>query len=642
MGWCVPILAPVCGICGIYEIGGGAPDEQVLTAMNATLLHRGPDSAGLVIDGPVGLAMRRLSIIDLEHGDQPISNEDGTVSVIQNGEIYNYLDLRAELEAAGHRFRTHSDTEVLVHLYEQHGPDFASRLRGMFALALWDRPRRRLVLARDRFGIKPLYYRLVDGALSFASELKALLRQPTFSREIDRDALEAYLALGWIPTPLTIFSEVRKLPAGHLLVADADQVEVIRYARPKPAPREALRGDDFRSLADQLHERLRDSVRAHMVADVPVGVLLSGGVDSSIICALAAQESGERLKTFSIGFEDRTFNELDNARLVARRYETDHHELVVHPHAIELLPKIIHAFDEPFADSSALPTYLVSELAADNVKVALAGEGGDELFAGYFTYAADRLAPTLGRLAAPLRPLIDRLPSSSRASRLDDKAKRFARGARLAPLERHCSWGEVFGADMRQALLGGGDAAWDPLELYRRRFAETEGVETLTRLQDVDLGINLVDDQLVKTDRASMAHSLETRVPLLDTVVSDLALSVPSRHHLRGLAKKRLLRAAGRPLLPKEILDGRKKGFSPPAARWLRGELEPFAREVLSPANLRGQGFFEPKVVDDLFETHLSRRADRSRQLWSLLVFTLWHEGLGQPAQRSSGQSFAP
>ncbi|MDQ3728857.1 MAG: asparagine synthase (glutamine-hydrolyzing), partial [Actinomycetota bacterium] len=602
------------------------------------LVHRGPDSAGVMTEGSVGLAMRRLSIIDLEGGDQPIGNEDGTVTVVHNGEIYNYRELRRELERRGHRFRTRSDTEVLVHLYEEHGTGFAERLRGMFGLAIWDAPRRRLVLARDRFGIKPLFYRHVGETLSFASELKALLRQPGFSRDIDSDAVEAYLALNWIPAPLTIFREARKLPAGNVLVAENGALRLERYARPAPAARVQLRSESFKALADELRDRLRDSIRAHMVADVPVGVLLSGGVDSTIICALAAEEAGTALKTFSIGFTDKTFDELDRAQLVARRYGTDHHDLVVEPDAVDLLPKVVDAFDEPFADSSALPTYLVSQLAAGEVKVALAGEGGDELFGGYFTYAADRIAPLVGPIAAPLKPLIDRLPSSSKASRLDDKAKRFAEGARMRPLERHVSWGEVFSEEMRRDLLEPArERGRDPLELYRARYGETEGADRLSRLLDVDLGINLVDDQLTKTDRSSMAHSLEIRVPLLDTAVSDLALSVGSHHHVRGLAKKRLLRAAGAPLIPDEVLNARKQGFSIPAARWLREELQPFAREVLSPASLRSQGIFRPAAVEALFDTHVSRRADRSRQLWSLLVFTLWHGRMAGAGTASAG-----
>ena len=617
----------MCGICGIVDLRGERVNEDALRAMNATLFHRGPDSEGVLVDGPVGLAMRRLSIIDLGGGDQPIGNETGSIQVVQNGEIYNYRELRAELERAGHRFATHSDTEVLVHLYEEHGLDFADRLRGMFAVAVWDTERRRVVVARDRVGIKPLYWRHAGGQVSFASELKALREQPGFSRELDPDALEAYLALNWVPAPLTIYREARKLPPGHLLVVDEGaEPRVQRYARPAPVPREALRRESFEELAEELRGRLRDSVRAHLVADVPVGVLLSGGVDSSAIAALAADQVSGPLQTFSIGFEEAGFNELDRARLTAKRYATDHHELVVRPDAVDLLPRVVAAYDEPFADSSSLPTYLVNELASRHVKVALAGEGGDELFGGYNTYTADRIAGRLGPVAARLRPLIDLLPSSSGAARLDDKAKRFAAAGALPPLERHCGWTEVLAPEVRRELLDGRGGSLDPIDLYRARFAETAGAELLTRLQDVDLGINLADDQLVKTDRASMAHSLEARVPFLDPVVSELALSTPAVHKVRGLQKKRLLRAAVAPVIPAEILTAPKQGFSIPAAAWLRNELSGMARELLSPARLRAQGWFQPEPVARLLDEHLAARADRSRQLWSLLVFTLWNE----------------
>ncbi len=586
--------------------------------MSGTLVHRGPDSFGEFSDGDVALAARRLSIIDLETGDQPIANEDGTVHVVQNGEIYNYRELRRELERAGHRFRTHGDTEVLLHLYEEHGDRFAERLRGMFAVAIWDARRRRLVLARDRFGIKPLYYRAADRELSFASELRALPRG-----EIDLDALEAFLAFNAIPAPLTIFREVRKLPAGHLLVWTDGEIELERFAR--PAPSAEIRTDDEAELVEELRSRLRDSVRAHLVSDVPVGVLLSGGVDSAFLAALAAQETAEQLHTFSIGFEERSFDELAGARSVAERYGTKHHELVLRPDAALLLPALADAFDEPFADSSALPTYLVSQLAAKDVKVALSGEGGDELFGGYYTYAADLLAARVGGLARLAAPLVERLPTSTAKASFDYRAKRFVRAAHLPPLERHHGWKEIFSPELR-AELTGRTTAFDPVDLLRARYRETEGRDELSRLQDVDLGVYLVDDLLVKTDRASMAHSLEARVPYLDTVVTNLALALPTRHKIRGLSKKVLLRKAAAPLLPREIVHGKKRGFSIPAAAWLRGELEPFARETLAADVLRRQGFFDPGVVTRLLDDHVAGREDRSRQLWGLLAFTLWHE----------------
>jgi asparagine synthase (glutamine-hydrolysing) len=582
----------MCGIAGIAS-SRGAPDRDRLVAMSATLVHRGPDSDGLVVDGPVGLAARRLSIIDLETGDQPVANEDGSVTVVQNGEIYNYRELRGRLERAGHRFATQGDTEVLAHLYEEHGDGFAGLLRGMFAVAIWDARRRRLVLARDRFGIKPLVYRTSEEGLEFASDLRALPRG-----EIDLDALEAFLAFNTIPAPLTIYRDVRKLPPGHLLVWEeggAHRLE--RFARPGPAPAEEVRSEDVAELAEELRSRLRDSVRAHLVSDVPVGVLLSGGVDSATLAALAAQESAEPLRTFSIGFAERSLDELGGARLVAERYGTRHREVVLRPDAAVLLPALAEAFDEPFADSSALPTYLVSQLAAEDVKVALSGEGGDELFD------------------------------------IDYRAQRFVRAAHQPPLERRHGLKEILAPEAR-AELTGRRSQYDPVDPLRARFAETEGAELLARLQDVDLGLYLADDLLVKTDRASMAHSLEARVPFLDTVVTNLALALPPRYKVRGPARKVLLRRAVEPLLPRSVVHRRKRGFSIPAAAWLRGELEPFARETLSPAALRRQGFFRPETVTRLLDEHVARREDRSRQLWGLLAFTLWYERHVEGARR--------
>jgi asparagine synthase (glutamine-hydrolysing) len=617
----------MCGICGVATAGRGAvADVETVKRMNSRLLHRGPDSDGLFHDGGVALAMRRLSIIDLEHGDQPISGEDGSVTVVQNGEIYNYRELRAELERRGHRFSTNSDTEVLVHLYEEHGDGFVERLRGMFAIALWDGRGRRLLLARDRFGVKPLYYRLADGTLSFASELKALLEQPGFSREIDPRAVAAYLAFNSIPAPLTIFAEARKLPAGTLAVWRGGELTQTRYARPSPVAADRARRRPAGALADELRETLRDSIRAHLVADVPVGVLLSGGVDSAGITALAAGQQAAPVKTFSVGFEESSFDELDRARLVAKRYGTDHREIVLQPDAVELFPKLVEAFDEPFGDSSALPTYLVSELAAGEVKVALSGEGGDELFGGYYTYVADLLAPRIGRLAALAAPLAELLPSSDAKVSFDYKAKRFARAARLPPLERHHAWKEIFSRELQASLLGGRDPGWDPVDVYRERYAETAGAEPLARLQDVDFGIYLVDDLLVKTDRSSMAHSLELRVPFLDTEVASMAFGLATPLKVRGLAKKRLLRRALAPLLPKEVLRGPKQGFSIPVAAWLRGPLQGFAREVLSAQTLARQGWLDPATVTSLLDRHCAGREDLSRQLWGLIAFTLWFD----------------
>src|SRR6266404_3333168 len=611
----------MCGICGIAS-PSGPPDPERLATMSRTLIHRGPDSGGEYHDGPVALAARRLSIIDLAGGDQPITSEDGSCTVVQNGEIYNFPDLRRELERQGHTFRTRCDTEIHLHLYEEHGPDFARRLRGMFAVALWDGRRRRLVLARDRYGIKPLYYRDAGDTLEFASELRALPRG-----EVDLDALEAFLAFNSIPAPYSIFRDTRKLPAGHVLVWEESggTFGIEPYARPGPVPVGELRGDDEAELVEELRARLRDSVRAHLLADVPVGVLLSGGVDSAVLAALAAQETSDAVHTFTIGFQERSFDERADARLVAERYGTNHHELLVQPDPLVLVPALADVFDEPFADSSALPTYLVSQLAAEHVKVALSGEGGDELFGGYYTYAADLLADRFGAVARFASPLVERLPSSNGRVSFDYRAKRFVRAAHLPPLERHHTYKEIFSADLRAELTGRTNG-FDPVDIYRERYRETEGADWLARLQDVDFAIYLVDDLLVKTDRSSMAHSLEARVPYLDPIVSNFAFALPRRQRVRGRSKKVLLRKAAEPLLPHEVVHGRKRGFSIPAAAWLRGELAPFARATLSPETVLRQGFFRPGPVTRLLDEHAAGAQDWSRQLWGVLTFTLWYE----------------
>ncbi|MEJ7783580.1 MAG: asparagine synthase (glutamine-hydrolyzing) [Solirubrobacteraceae bacterium] len=615
----------MCGIAGLLALDGSEVDPAPVGGMLDALRHRGPDDAGTWSEGPVVLGNRRLSIIDIAGGHQPIASEDGSIVVIQNGELYNHVALREELQAAGHRFASRSDTEVLVHGYEEWGAErLLERLRGMFAIAIWDGRHRRLLLARDRFGIKPLYWTAQGGRLAFASELKAL-RRAGLREEIDLDALEAYLAFNAIPAPLTIFRDIAKLAPGHLLTAQAGgEPELREWCRPLPVPADAVRRDSEADLARELRDRLRDSVRAHLVADVPVGVFLSGGVDSGALTALAAEETAGRISTFSIGFEEESFDELGLARQVAERYGTDHHELVLKvggDRVVTLLPEIVAAFDEPFADSSALPTYLVSQLAAEHVKVALSGEGGDELFGGYHTYVAGMLAPRLAPLARIARPLVERLPSSSRRVSLDYKARRFVRAAHLPPLERHHGFKEILAPELRAELLDRMRTRTpaDPLEPWREHWSRTAGAEELARLQELDLNLYLPSDLLVKTDRASMAHSLEARVPFLDAHVAELALSLPTAMKVRGRKKKLLLRRAVEPLLPRAVVHGAKRGFSIPAAAWLRGELEPFAREVLHGAEL-----VDRDVALGLLDAHVARRDDHSRPLWGLLSLELW------------------
>jgi asparagine synthase (glutamine-hydrolysing) len=449
------------------SLRGEPVDRAVLDRMNETLMHRGPDSGGVHVSPGAGLGARRLSIIDLAGGDQPIANEDETVWVVQNGEIYNFPELREEVEAAGHRLRTRCDTEIHLHLYELYGPGYVERLRGMFAVAIWDTRERLLVLARDRFGIKPLYYRVAGGTLAFGSELKALLVLPDFSRELDPDAVEAYFDGGYVPAPLTIFRGARKLPQGHLLtlrVGDAEP-SVDRYARPSPTS--GIAGSDD-ELAEELRVLLRDSVRAHLLSDVPVGVLLSGGVDSSALTALAAEQTSEPLHTFSIGFAEESYDELAKARVVAERFGTEHHELRLSPNIVELFPAVAESFDEPFADDAAIPTYLVSKLAAQTVKVSLAGEGGDELFGGYDVYAAHSVAG----LARPFTQLLRRVPSP--------RVRRFAGAATLPAFERHLAWKRMFTPEVRHGLLRSHGV--DPTAHYRARWDETNGADSLARV----------------------------------------------------------------------------------------------------------------------------------------------------------------
>ena len=626
----------MCGIAGSLQLRPERPAvREDVERMCAVLRHRGPDDAGVLLDGALGMGMRRLSIIDLATGGQPLANEDGSVWTVFNGEIYNYPELRAGLEARHHRLATTSDTEVIVHLYEDLGLDFVQRLEGMFGLAVWDRSRRRLVLARDRLGIKPLYWTVDADRLLFGSELKALLAAG-ITREVDLQAVHDYLSLSYVPGPRTIYRGVHKLPPGHLLVCEGGRPTVRRYwtipypAEPPP-PRPAT------AWAESLRALLRDTVRRHLLSDVPLGVFLSGGLDSGALVALMHEVSGERVRTFSIGFDEASYDELEGARAVARRFDTEHHELVVRPDAVTLVPELVRAFDEPFADSSAVPVYCVSRLARRHVKVVLSGEGGDEVFAGYETYAAwrwaevyRRLPAVLGRTVVP--SLVRRLPVSHRRISFDYKAKRFVEGALRSPVEAHLGWKEVFSEDAKAVLYGrAADGCASALRLYRAAFEACPSPEVLTRLQHVDLGVYLPDDILVKADRMSMANSLEARVPFLDHRVVEFAAALPAGLKLRGLTKKYILRRAMADALPARTVHGRKRGFNVPISVWLAGPLREVVHDVLADKRVREAGFFDAAAVRRLLSDHEARRADRSRSLWALLMFTLWCEEYGRP-----------
>jgi asparagine synthase (glutamine-hydrolysing) len=618
-------------------VGPGAVDRGVLTQMTRVLHHRGPDDEGFHVasydDGTsVGLGFRRLSIIDLDTGNQPIGNEDGSLQLVFNGEIYNFRELRSELEARGHRFATSADTEVVVHLYEELGSECVQRLNGMFAFALWDEPERRLLLARDRFGKKPLYYTELDGGLVFGSELKALLEHPRCPRDLDLESLSAYLAAEYVPTPRAIFDGVRKLPAGHRLVWEYGRAQLERYW-----DLTFDRDGDGRSDADYVDEfrsRLRDAVRRRLVSDVPLGAFLSGGIDSSSVVDLMCEAlPAGAVKTFSIGFGERSFDESEHARRVARHFGTDHHEDVFTASAMaELLPTVADVVDEPFADASILPTYLLSRFTREHVTVALGGDGADELLAGYPTFPADRLArlypvPRLlhDRLVVPLA---DRLPVSTANFSFDFKVKRFLRGAAAPASERHPVWlGSFTPAEQREVLLR---PAGDPLEAHRRPFGEAPTGDHLERLVYLYAKTYLQDDILVKVDRASMACSLEVRAPFLDVELAEFLGRVPARLKLHRFDTKHLLKRAMADALPAGIAARAKKGFGVPVAEWIKGELREAVQDELSPERLRQQGLFEPGAVQRLLAEHLSGHRDHRKPLWTLFVFQLWHRRWAQ------------
>jgi asparagine synthase (glutamine-hydrolysing) len=624
-------------------VGLGPVDRGVLAQMTRVLHHRGPDDDGFHVatydDGTgVGLGFRRLSIIDLDTGNQPIANEDGSLQLVFNGEIYNFRELRAELESRGHRFATNADTEVVVHLYEELGPECVQRLNGMFAFALWDEPERRLLLARDRFGKKPLYYAELDGVLVFGSELKALLEHPLCPRDLDLESLSAYLAAEYVPTPRAIFEGVRKLPAGHRLAWQHGRAHVERYWDLAFERNDGARSDA--DYVDEFRARLREAVRRRLVSDVPLGAFLSGGVDSSSVVALMCEAlPAGAVKTFSIGFGERSFDEADHARRVAQHFGTDHHEDVFTASAMAaLLPTVTDVMDEPFADASILPTYLLSRFTREHVTVALGGDGADELLAGYPTFPAEsvaRLYPVPRILHDRLViPLADRLPVSTANFSFDFKLKRFLRGAAAPASIRHPVWlGSFTPAEQRDLLTS---PAGDPFEPHRRPFGEAPTGDRLERLIYLYAKTYLQDDILVKVDRASMACSLEVRAPFLDVELAEFLGRVPARLKLRRFDTKHLLKRAMADVLPPGIAGRAKKGFGVPVADWIKGELREAVQDELSPDRLRRQGLFEPAAVARLLDEHLSGRRDNRKPLWTLFVFQLWHrrwaERRAQPA----------
>jgi asparagine synthase (glutamine-hydrolysing) len=637
----------MCGIAGVLYADRARPlDGRILKAMGDSIAHRGPDAEGFWTEPGIGLVHRRLSIIDLSGGDQPIGNEDDTVQVMYNGEIYNYQELRAGLEARGHRFRTQSDTEVIVHLYEEQGEQLVERLRGMFAFALWDRPRRRLVLARDRLGIKPLYlYRDAEKVL-FGSELKALLAHPGVPRELDAAAVEEYIAFGMVLGARSIFRRIEKLPPAHVVTLEAGAFArpARRYWQLRIAPNES------RSLADwqeAIEAKVQEAVKAHLIADVPVGAFLSGGLDSSAVVACAAGQQGAPLQTFSIGFREEAFSELRYARQVAERYHTQHTEEIVTPDAVGLLDDLTHYYDEPFADSSAIPTFLVSRLARRSVKVVLSGDGGDEGFGGYARYAHDlkeaalrRYLPAWFRRAA-LAPLARIWPKADWLPR-PLRAKTLLTNLALDPDAAYANTLSLCRPPLRRRLLGGDLLAelngHDPEAGIRTSYAQAPVHDPLGGMIAADVATILPDDFLVKVDRASMAHGLELRPPLLDHELLELAGRVPSRWKVHQGETKWILKQIFQKYLPPSVIWRPKHGFEIPIDAWLRGPLRPvFEGAVLEP-QARVSNLINQNLARKLYQAHQAGIGRHGNVLWSLLVFARWSERYlgGMPARATT------
>lgn len=620
----------MCGITGVYHYGSQEPVQPaILERMLAAIFHRGPDEGGVFFDGNLGMGMRRLSIIDLSGGQQPIYNEDRTVAIVFNGEIYNYKELTALLRARGHVLQTASDTEVIVHLYEDYGAACVDWLRGMFGFAIWDSRERRLLIARDHLGVKPLYYSDFDGRLVFGSEIKAILQYPDIPIASNLEGLSHFLSLRYVPAPQTSFEGIHALPPGHLLTCDENGITVRCYwdiTYPEQEPKR-LREEVY---AEQLEALLRESVQLQLMSDVPFGAFLSGGIDSSTIVALMSDYCTQPVKTFSVGYigDGEADSELPYARIVSRQYGTDHHEvLITAQDMIDLSPKIVWHLDQPIGDQATVANYMVADLASRHVKMVLTGEGGDELFAGYARYVGERFAP-----------LMQGIPSFAReavlaASRLVPGMRRAKVGlfalSQTDELERMTNWFPLFNRDQKALLLSKAFtqvADVHPTEtIFARQLARTNAHDSLSRMLYVDTKLWLPDDLLARGDKTSMAASIEGRVPLLDHKLVEFAATVPSNLKIKGLTRKYLLKKVASKFLPAEIIDRKKQGFPLPIAHWFRKEARGFIRDLLSPEAIRRRGLFDGAYVERLMSEHESAFADHSFLLWGLLNVELWH-----------------
>ncbi len=624
----------MCGIVGVLDLRGESVDPAWIGTMNDAIVHRGPDDSGIYAKGPIAIGMRRLSIIDVAGGHQPVYNEDKTVWVVFNGEIYNHLELRKDLEQAGHRFYTKSDSETLVHLYEQYGVDGVSRLRGMFAYALWDEKAERLLLARDRIGIKPLYYSMANGRLMFASELKSFYQLPWFKPDLNPLAIDRFLAYMYIPGPETVYQDVVELPPAHVLIHEYGRTTTQRYWTLQYHSNRSISFDEW---ADRVLTQFRDSVRSHLISDVPLGAFLSGGIDSSAIVAAMAEVSSKPVVTFSIGHEGKGAfqDERPYARIVAERYQTEHHELIVSADIQDVLPKIVACFDQPFADSSAIPNYYITKLTRQHVTVALSGLGGDELAGGYERYLGMQWAEYFRKLPRFVRGVLGEywggyLPDLESGHPSMSRLKRFLASAALPAGRRYSAFVMAHGSTDRAQVFTrefqASAKSADPEGLIEKLFASSDADSLLHHLLLCDMHLYLPGDLLPLTDRLSMLHSLEVRVPFLDHPLIELMAQIPSEYKVRGREKKVLLKQAFRGLLPDSILYRKKIGFSVPLALWLRTDLKSLMQDTLSETRVKSLGYLQWGQVSQLISEHLSGAANHESKLWSLMNLALWEQ----------------
>ena len=624
----------MCGICGyIHFDNTKRPSENILKSMMDTIASRGPDDSGVFIDTGAALGHRRLSIIDLKTGHQPISSVDGTKTIVYNGEVYNFLELKTVLLGKGHKFRTNSDTEVVLHAYEEYGEDCVKLFNGMFAFAIWDSANKTLFLARDRFGKKPLYYASFDNQFIFGSELKALLKHPSVKKEIDHNALGKYLAYEYVPSPHSIFKNIYKLEAGSRLMVKSGSVKIGRYWDINFNTQKKF---DHKEASSRILELLKESVRKRLISDVPLGVFLSGGIDSSaVVCMMAELMKPKDIKTFSIGFKEKSFDESSDARRVAEYFGTDHHEEILDPNVmLDVFPKVLDVLDEPFADSSIIPTYLVSRFTGKHVKVALGGDGGDELFLGYPSFLAHKLDGYLGLVPAsvkkiPFKLLLKCVKPSNDYMSLYFKAMRFSRGLDYSEEIRHQVWIGSFTSAEQKALLVSGRDESRGSDIYgttKECFQNAKALDPLDRAAYIYMKTYMTDDILTKVDRASMANSLEVRAPFLDTEFTDYVTGIPASFKLRNFTTKWILKEALKGRLPEKNIAKPKQGFAVPVARWLKEDLKGLLLDAFQKTKIEREGIFNYAYIDGLIKEFLANKNDTRKEIWALFMFEMWYD----------------